>query len=973
MTTLANRAAARTALVAALLLVTAAAESPTGVVTQVASAAPATGTLLKTVTIPSSAACGQGSSLGLVAGRMLGQQFAAFPILLATSCNGSSTIFFLDPNSAAGPSTTAALVTTITTTAAPSSGWRALSARPDKSDLLGCGNTGSGDVAVYSIQVGIPNGQVTTPIGTATQLFTAPAAGGSFCDGLAWDSSDKSIFEGPHASSVISHFSQTGVPLQPPTVNSPCPVTNGTSSTSGLAVGGASLFVACGADTKVFQIDKTGANRFSFPPLNVGKNIEGLECDPASFAASGSAALWARDVSLNQLFAFALPRFQCGFVGGASAPFGAQCPASWSGGVGDTTNAAGDGLLDCWKVRGIDINGDGTIDFTLPGASTGHKDVYLEIDSYSNGCPSGPTTPTCAPSPTTIQALVDAFNNAPVSNPDGTTGIHLHVVVDQTLPSSVTGPLAFEPCTLPAAAGSQDFDALKAQFFGTAAERSGPNAANVLAAKAFVFHYVLSVDTLQGLGSTSGCAELPGNDFVAALGHLWSFSSSADVVPSWAGTIMHELGHNLGLRHGGGANIDCSSTANPCPLGNQLSANCKPNYLSVMNYPNQMPNRPVPLASWKLDYSRIALPTLNEGTLDESVGVFGTPANQPLLANGTNPFFTVFGLPTKNGGIQLLVPNASLPINWNGDRVAPPYQVVSGNVNNQGAVTGCDGTGVTLAGFNDWANLQYDFHTSLDFADGVHTTVTASQEITQEQSNAIVTNAAPVLTIDMPAPIAMGTTLVYTITVTNRGPKDGTNVTIVDGLPSGTTFVSSSPDACSVASGLVTCNMGTISVGGSKAETLVLAPTQTPVTNLVAVSSDPDTTIFQTGAAQSSPPVTGTYNWSGFFSPTQNPPAINQANAGSQIPLKFSLGGNFGTNVFASGFPQQQRIGCVAPFNPIGNPTTIPTAGFTLNFNVGTKQYNFNWKSDPAWSGTCRLISLKLNDGTAPHLAYFQF
>jgi len=957
MKTWAQGAAARTAFVVALVLVTVVAEAAPVADTPVASAAaPPTGTLLQTVTIPSSAACGQGSSLGLVAGRMLGQQFAAFPILLATSCNGSSTIFFLDPNITPGSNTsTANLVTTITTSAAPSSGWRSLSVRPDKSDLIGCGNTGSGDVAVYSIQVGVPNAQVTTPVGTATLLFTAPSASGSFCDGLAWDSSDKSIFEGPHASAVISHFSQTGAPLSLP-YSSPCPLT------SGLAVGGASLFVACGANSEIFQINKVNGTSLGFTPLNVGKNVEGLECDPASFAASTSAAaLWARDAILNQLYAFALPRLQCGLVvGGAIVPSGAQCPASWSGGVGDTTSTAGDGLFDCWKVQGIDVNGDGKIDFTLPGASTQHRDVYLEIDSYSG----------LQPPQAAIDNLVAAFKVAPVTNTDGTTGVYLHVLLDDSLPASVTGPLAFEPCTQPAVSGSQDFDALKGQYFGTATERSAPNAVNILAAKAFVYHYLLSVNTLQSLGSTSGCAELPGNDFVVALGS-WSFAT-ADLVPSWSGTIMHELGHNLGLRHGGGPAIDTDAA------GATLSANCKPNYLSVMSYAIQMPDRPVPLASWKLDYSRVVLPTLVEGALNESAGVFGTTANQTLLANGGNPFFSVFGLTsTKTGGVQLLSPNASLPINWDGSRLAPPAppQVVPGNVNYFGSLSGCDGSGVTLAGWNDWATLQYDFHTSLDFEDGVHSTLTTNQEITREQSDKIVEEAAPVLTIDMPAPITVGNTLEYTVTVTNKGPKDATHVTIVDTLPSGTSLVSSTPVPCVPGDepGTIACDLGAIPVGGSSAETIVLAPTRTPITNTVSVSSDPDTTIFQTGATQPSPPVTATYNWSGFFSPTQNAPAMNEANAGSQIPLKFSLGANFGTDVFASGFPQQQQITCVNPITAIGSPTPIPTAGFTLNFNVGSKQYNFNWKSDPAWVGTCRRISLKLNDGSAPHTANFHF
>jgi uncharacterized repeat protein (TIGR01451 family) len=229
----------------------------------------------------------------------------------------------------------------------------------------------------------------------------------------------------------------------------------------------------------------------------------------------------------------------------------------------------------------------------------------------------------------------------------------------------------------------------------------------------------------------------------------------------------------------------------------------------------------------------------------------------------------------------------------------------------------------------------------------------------------------------MPAPTAVGNTLAYTVTVGNNGPKSGTNVTIVDTLPSGSSFVSATPAPCSPGSdpGTVTCNLGAIQVGGSSVpETIVVAPAQTPSTNVVAVSSDPDPSKFQAQSTQSGPPVTSTYTWSGFFSPTQNPPAMNQAKAGSQVPLKFSLGGNFGESVFASGSPQQQQIDCQpGKGTGAGSPMTIPPAGFTLNFNVGNNQYNFNWKSDPAWAGTCRAIILKLNDGTGPHLAFFNF
>src|SRR5581483_12066056 len=69
-----------------------------------------------------------------------------------------------------------------------------------------------------------------------------------------------------------------------------------------------------------------------------------------------------------------------------------------------------------------------------------------------------------------------------------------------------------------------------------------------------------------------------------------------------SGSIMHELGHALGLGHGG---ID--------------KTNYKPNYLSVMNYsfdPGGIPTGPPPAAS-RLDYSGTALPDLDKTKLSE--------------------------------------------------------------------------------------------------------------------------------------------------------------------------------------------------------------------------------------------------------------------------------------------------------------------------------------------------------------------
>ena len=58
---------------------------------------------------------------------------------------------------------------------------------------------------------------------------------------------------------------------------------------------------------------------------------------------------------------------------------------------------------------------------------------------------------------------------------------------------------------------------------------------------------------------TSGRAEIFGNDILVTLGPLWVSGGNSPMtglpingtVNEHAGTFMHELGHNLNLRHGG--------------------------------------------------------------------------------------------------------------------------------------------------------------------------------------------------------------------------------------------------------------------------------------------------------------------------------------------------------------------------------------------------------------------------------------
>jgi len=263
----------------------------------------------------------------------------------------------------------------------------------------------------------------------------------------------------------------------------------------------------------------------------------------------------------------------------------------------------GDGLLDSWETNGIDWDGDGCVDLDLPalGASPLHKDIFVEIDAMDctvagGDCVAGDThghMPTAA----TLAPVVTAFAAAPVSNPDGTTGINLVLQFGETIPHQNACDFA-NGC----------FDAKKNLFFGTPGERSGAAcgspASSVLAAKSAAFHYNIFAHNQSGGSGSSGIAEGSSNDLIVTLFNFRAGLPNGNPGDQ-AGTFMHELGHNLGLGHGGADAI-----------------NRKPNYLSVMNYDYQLGLLP----GNTLDYSRVALPSLFElgGTtngLSEPLGI----------------------------------------------------------------------------------------------------------------------------------------------------------------------------------------------------------------------------------------------------------------------------------------------------------------------------------------------------------------
>src|SRR6266516_3457643 len=110
----------------------------------------------------------------------------------------------------------------------------------------------------------------------------------------------------------------------------------------------------------------------------------------------------------------------------------------------------------------------------------------------------------------------------------------------------------------------------------------------------------------------------------------------------------------------------------------------------------------------------------------------------------------------------------------------------------------------------------------------------------------------------------------------------------------------------------------------------------------------------------------------GFLPPIMNPPQVNSANLGSNIPIKWQLkdaSGNFISDVKTVKDVFYQSANCDFT-EPFGSMNALPSGGTVLRYDTKTNQFVYNW-STPTTSG-CYVFTLELTDGTQ-HQAYFNF
>jgi Tol biopolymer transport system component len=99
---------------------------------------------------------------------------------------------------------------------------------------------------------------------------------------------------------------------------------------------------------------------------------------------------------------------------------------------------------------------------------------------------------------------------------------------------------------------------------------------------------------------------------------------------------------------------------------------------------------------------------------------------------------------------------------------------------------------------------------------------------------------------------------------------------------------------------------------------------------------------------------------------------LNRLAAGASVPVKFGLGGDYGLNIFAAGYPASKQVSCPMGLPPDNVEETATVSKSGLAYDATSGLYTYVWKTDRTWRGTCRELNLKLADGS-DHRVQFQF
>ena len=312
------------------------------------------------------------------------------------------------------------------------------------------------------------------------------------------------------------------------------------------------------------------------------------------------------------------------------------------GGQNDVTcnsDEDNDGIPDCAEQEGATFAGLPLYEW---GARAGQRDIFIEVDYMESNDPG-------------VQLHRQALDSVKASFAEQNIAIHFDA---GDLFHQAEG---ISPADYDLGGGNQVGFYAQTNFAGSAEAPSilDHKVQNFDIKRRPIFHYMLMANSQNEDGSagSSGLAEINGNDFIISMGN-WGFSLETEVSRNivhnmQAGTIMHELGHNLGLGHGG--NNHTNNKPNHHSVMNYLyqlsglstigddegdryhrrfyfgNANCFPEDKQLTNGFTSAPS------DFKLSYSHGQNATIDELQIDESLGL-ANPSSSPVDfdCNGSN-------------------------------------------------------------------------------------------------------------------------------------------------------------------------------------------------------------------------------------------------------------------------------------------------------------------------------------------------
>lgn len=116
----------------------------------------------------------------------------------------------------------------------------------------------------------------------------------------------------------------------------------------------------------------------------------------------------------------------------------------------------------------------------------------------------------------------------------------------------------------------------------------------------------------------------------------------------------------------------------------------------------------------------------------------------------------------------------------------------------------------------------------------------------------------------------------------------------------------------------------------------------------------------------------GSFSFGGFLQPVDPFPTVNSMKAGAAVPVKFSLGGFKGLDIFAADYPKSSPVTCSATAPENGVELTLTAGGSSLQYDAAGDVYTYIWKTDKAWAGTCRQLVVRFTDFSTQY-AMFKF